>query len=173
MMNIRLSVKLATKLKIGKLPSVPLADNPINDWSAHLFTSKRSQYIILCNTMSMYSCLMFGKSISDKSTFIARTLSTIREFMDADGNESVYDTYIAPSNDFVTFAKALNRSVTGSMNDHIHGAKLYLEMDKSPHDVGFQLNKTPLSSLANSDGRKYANPNEAFALLKARLGEPS
>ena len=116
---------------------------------------------------------MFGKGISNESTLISQSLSTIREFMDADGNESVYDTCIAPSSGLFTFAKALNRSVTGSMNDHIHGAKLYLAMNKNPHVVGFQLNTTPLSSLANSDGRKYANPNEAFALLKARLGEPS
>ena len=31
----------------------------------------------------------------------------------------------------------------------------------------------PLSSLTNSDGRKYANPKEAIALLKARWEEPS
>jgi len=116
---------------------------------------------------------MFGRGISNDSTFIVRALSTIREFMSADGNESVYNTCIAPSSEFVTFAKALNRTVTGSMNDLIHGAKLYLEMDNSPHDVGFQLNTTPLSALENSDGQKYASPNEVFLQLKPRLREPS
>jgi hypothetical protein len=62
-MIFRLSQKLATKLKEGNLPSVPLDENPYADWSAHLFTADRTQYIIVANMKALYSVVMFGKGI--------------------------------------------------------------------------------------------------------------
>lgn len=60
-MIFRLSQKLATKLKEGNLPTVPLDSNPYADWSAHLFTADRTQYIIVTNTKALYSVVMYGK----------------------------------------------------------------------------------------------------------------
>jgi hypothetical protein len=65
-----------------------------------------------------------------------------------------------------SFAKALNRSVTGSMNDLINNAKAWLEEDDvSPHAIGFELNDVLLSALAESKTDFYRNPNEAFKQL--------
>lgn len=164
-MIIRLSQKLAAKVKAGRLAEKPFDENQYADWSAHLFTFDRSQYIVLCNTKSLYCCFMYGKGITNAGIFIERALSTIREFMEDDGQLFAYQKFIAPSSASVTFAKALSRSVTGSMNDHIQGAKFLLEDEFSPHDLGFRLNKTPLSALTDADGKKYANPCEAFKLL--------
>ena len=164
-MIIRLSQKLATKIKAGKLPEMPLDENEYADWSAHLFTADRTQYIILCNTKALYSCVMYGRGISDDSTFIARALDTIREFTADDGKQFVYRKFIAPSSGTVSFAKALNRSVTGSMNDHIHAAKFMLEDDMAPSEIGYRLNETPMSALVGPDGRKYGYPKEVFKRL--------
>ena len=76
-MIIRLSQKLAKKLKLGTLPSLPSDENPYADWSAHLFTADRTQYIILTNTQSLYSVVMYGKGIADDSRFIGRALDNI------------------------------------------------------------------------------------------------
>ncbi len=146
-MILRLSQKLNTKIKAGKLIEMPLDENPYADWSCHLFTADRTQYIILMNTASLYSCVMYGRGISDDSTFIARALDTIREFTADDGKQFIYRKFIAPSSGTVSFAKALNRSVTGSMNDHIHAAKFMLEDDMAPSDIGYRLNETPMSAL--------------------------
>ena len=72
----------------------------------HLFTADRTQYIIMSNTPSLYSCVMYGKGITDDSRFIERVLSTIREFMEDDGQAFVYQKFIAPSSATVSFAKA-------------------------------------------------------------------
>ena len=74
-MIFRLSQKLATKLKEGNLPAVPLDENPYADWSAHLFTVARTQYIIVANTRALYSVVIYGKGITDYSEFISRALS--------------------------------------------------------------------------------------------------
>ena len=84
-MIFRLSQSLAKKLKEGTLPSVPLDENPYADWSAHLFTADRTQYIIVTNTRALYSVVMYAKGITDYSEFISRSLSTLREFMEDDG----------------------------------------------------------------------------------------
>ena len=73
---------------------------------------------------------------------------------------------IAPASGTVSFAKALNRSVTGSMNDLIKFAKMYLTEDNmTPHDTCLKLNDMPMSALKNAEGRKYAIPRDAFKRL--------
>jgi len=52
-MIFRLSQKLNTKIKAGKLNAMPLDENPYADWSCHLFTANRTQYIIMSNTKSL------------------------------------------------------------------------------------------------------------------------
>jgi hypothetical protein len=170
-MILRLSQKLATKLKEGTLPAVPLDENPYADWSAHLFTADRTQYIIVANTKSFYSVVMYGKGIIDYSQFISRALDNLREFMEADGQSFVYQRLIAPTSGSVRFAKALDRTATGSMNELVKFAKFYLELDElSPHDVGFKLNDVLLSALAPSKADGYGKPNEAFKALADGLG---
>ena len=163
-MILRLSQKLTKKLNEGKLCEMPLDDNPYADWSCHLFTADRTQYSIMSNTKSLYSCVMYGKGITDDSRFIERALSTIREFMEDDGQQFSYRKFIAPASGTVSFARALNRLVTGSMNELVMEAQMYLvEDDMSPHEVGFKLNETPLSVLGKPCG--YDKPREVFKRL--------
>lgn len=167
-MIFRLSQKINTKIKAGTLGTLPLDDNALADWSSHLFTADRTQYILLSNSKSLYSTVLFGKGITNDGQFIDRALGSIREFMEADGQAFAYHRFIAPASARVGFAKALNRSVTGSMNELIASATLWLsEGEMSPFDVGFRLNDILISSLPGPDGRGYGNPKEAF---KALLG---
>lgn len=170
-MIIRLSQKLAKKIKVGKLAERPLAENQYADWSANVFNVGRTQYIILCNTKSLYCCFMFSKGVTNDGIFIERMLSTIREFMEDDDLASEFQQHIAPACEPVTFAKTISRSVTGSMNDHVQGAKFLIDDGFSPHELGFRLNGTPLSALTDSDGRKFATPNEVFKLLSRGTNE--
>jgi len=159
-MILRLSQKLNTKIKAGKLSEMPLNDNPYADWSCHLFSADRTQYMIVTNTPSLYSTVMFGRGITNDSHFIERTLSSLREFTEYDGQSFVYQKFVAPASGTVSFAKALNRSVTGSMNDMIQCEKIWLiDEELSPFDVGFKLNEMPMSALG------YAKPKDAFKRL--------
>jgi hypothetical protein len=165
-MIFRPSQKLNAKMRVGTLEAVSLDENPLADWSAHLFVAGRSQYIFLSNTKSLYSMVMYGKGITNDDQFMARALSSIREFMEEDGQGFVYHRFIAPATASVRFAKALDRSVTGSMNDLIRHAAFWLdEGEISPFDVGFRLNDTLLSALAPSDSIPYGKPRDAFRAL--------
>ncbi len=156
-MIFRLSQKLAKKLKVA-LKSVALPDeNPFADWSAHLFTARRTQYIILTNTSSLYSVLMLGKGITDDSLFLNAALAHIRESLCREGMEFIFRNFIEPASREVAFSKPLNRSVIGSMNDLVFQAKFLLtEREESSSEVSSQLDETPMSAL------RYRNPREVF-----------
>lgn len=165
-MIIRLSQKLNTKIKAGNLSDLPLDENPYADWSCHLFTAGRTQYILLSNTASLYSCIMYGKGITDDSLFIERALSTIRDFMEDDGQAFVYQKFIAPASATVSFAKAINRKVTGSINELVMAATSSLESGEvAPHEVGFGLNNLLLSAIVTKQDQRYGRPSEAFKRL--------
>ena len=118
-MILRLSQKLATKIKVAPKICAPPDPNPFADWSAHLFIADRAQYILLTNTPSLYSVVTFGRSITDDSEFLDAAMSALREYMVADGMEFIFRKFVAPASGEVRFSKALSRSVTGSMNDLI------------------------------------------------------
>jgi hypothetical protein len=166
-MIFRLSQKLNANIKARSSESLPLDENPFADWSAHLFAANQTQYIILCNTKSLYSVVMYGKGITDQSLFIDRALGNLREFMEADGQESLHRRFIVSTTGSVRFAKALNRSITGSINDMINQATYWLAQgDISPFHIGFRLNETPMSALARS-GSPFGIPREAFKALES------
>jgi hypothetical protein len=165
-MILRLSQKLNKKIKAGTLKAMPLDENPYADWSCHLFAVDRTQYILVSNTRSLYSCVLYGKGITNDCVFIERVLSSLREFMEDDGQAFIYEKFVAPASATVSFAKALDRPVTGSMNELIGQATDWLEAgDVAPHDLGFGLNDVLLSAIAASKSDKYGKPNEAFKRL--------
>jgi hypothetical protein len=109
---------------------------------------------------------MFGNGITDYSEFISRALSSLREFMEDDGQIIVYQRFIAPTSRSVRFVKALDRSVTGSINELVKYATFYLEDgETSPFEVGFKLNDVLLSALGTSKSDPYGKPKEAFKAL--------
>lgn len=86
--------------------------------------------------------------------------------MEDDGQAFVYQKFIAPASATVSFAEALNRKVTGSMNELVMAATCSLESGEvAPHDVGFGLNDFLLSAIASKEDRGYGRPKEAFKQL--------
>lgn len=154
-MIFRLSQKLNTKINAGVLSVLPLDDNSFSDWSAHLFVADRVQYILLSNTSSLYSTVMLGGGITNKTIFIEHALESVREYLEADGHEPVYRRLIYPESGTISFSKALNRSVTSSMTDMIRFATAMLVEDEiPPRDIGFKLNEIPFSWLKQGTPRK-------------------
>ena len=160
-MILRVSAKLGKKIHVSPAKSLPADPNPFADWSANLFTADRVQYVLITNTPSLYSMVMYGRGMTDDGEFVSRVTSYMGEFICDDGHVFLFERLIAPSTARVAFSKSLNRSVTGSMNDLVSQAKfLLVEREMSPYETSLQLNKVPMSYL------KYDNPRQAFLKLK-------
>lgn len=100
-MIFRLSEKLSTQVKVVSLAGLPLDDNPYADWSARIFSVARTKHLILTNTKSLYSTVTYAKGINSENEFVGRALGSIRKFLDDDGQQLVYDRFIAPASSSV------------------------------------------------------------------------
>jgi len=163
-MIFRLTLKLAKKIGIAPLPAIPYDNNRnrILDWNAHLFTAQRIQYIILTNTVSLYSIVMQGRGITNDKKFIREALSCMHDFMIIDGNKVMYENFIEPESKTIYFSKIVDRRVSGSMNDFIFQAKVHLvRLHQSLFHVSLLLNESPMSYL------KYGCPKDVFRALSS------
>jgi hypothetical protein len=156
-MIFRLSQKLATKLKVKRRDVLALEENPLADWSAHLFMAGRTQYILLANTKSLYSTLILGKGISNEKDFIQCAANGIRAQLE----RTDYQRLVVPSNEAVRFAKALGRSVTGSFNDMTKHAAYWLANEVPPSEIGLRLSDIPMSGLRSSFS-SHVFPKDVF-----------
>jgi len=156
-MIFRLSVKLGKKIRFDYDQALPPSPNPLLDWSADLFTADRTQYILVTNTASLYSLVMYGKGMTDETRFLGDTIAAMRDVMRADGFLPIFESAIDPSFYPAALAKRENRSVIGSMNDFIFQARLRLpRQDISPYGISSFLNSTLMSYI------DYRPPREEF-----------
>jgi hypothetical protein len=95
-MIFRLSHKLNAKIKAGTLRALALHENPLADWSAHLFVASRTQYLLLSNTRSLYSTVMYGRGVTTDSHLIERALGGIRESMAQQGERLIPSVRSSP-----------------------------------------------------------------------------
>jgi uncharacterized protein DUF6933 len=109
-MIIRVSLKLAKKLKISPSRPAPPESNPFADWSAHLLTADRTHYVIVTNTASLYSTVFYGRELA--SQFLNRALDSIREFMVDDGFEFIFQRLVAPATQSVRLPYDANASLS-------------------------------------------------------------
>ncbi|MFC1551918.1 DUF6933 domain-containing protein [Candidatus Latescibacterota bacterium] len=150
-MIIRLTKKLAKKIhSLDAMNNLLPAKNPYLDWSANLFRSEQVQYIIITNTVSLYSMIMPGRGITDHKNFIDGVMIAMRDFLIVDDNEAIYSLFIEPNISPMMFAKSLNRSVTGSMRELIFEAQfLFRYKDLSLWDISRRMNETPMTLIQN------------------------
>ena len=167
-MIFRISTKLGKKIHLTPDQILPVDPNPYADWSANLFTVGRTQYVIVTNTISLYSMVMFGRGLRNDRLFRERVTECMSEVIRSAGHGSIFEKCIVPSMADVRFSKALNRSVTGSMNEFMGMAKFYLtEGELSPFEVSFRLNGVIMSYL------DYGTPKDVFQELSGKIGNQS
>ncbi|MEQ1903303.1 MAG: plasmid pRiA4b ORF-3 family protein [Pirellulaceae bacterium] len=165
-MIIRPTAKFGAKLKIGPLESLPLHPNPLDDWSATLFTANRRQYLLVTNTRSLYSYLLEGKGLTSGRKFADALIESLCDALEREGVVDNAASAIESVEREVRFAKAHDRSVTGSMNDMIFHAKADLVEDgQTLQETHSRLNRIPFSPL------KFRRPIEVFRSLLA--GNPA
>ena len=165
-MIFRLSQKLNAKIKIGYLQTLPLNDNPFADWTAHLFEVDRTQYILLSNTKSLYSTVIVGKGVTNENLFVQQALTGIQDSLKADHLKSVFARLIAPDTGAVRFARAFNRSVTGSMKElTFHATWKLRQTGPSLQEVSLSLNQELLSAIGSDESYGYGEPRKVFRAM--------
>lgn len=164
-MIVRITSKLGKKIGESPRQTFPLDPNPFVDWTAHLFTADRTQYILVTNTASLYSTVIYGRGITNDSAFLECLTSAIGQFLRDDGNGFFYERFVVSSMGTIYFAKTLDRVVTGSMNDLVKQARFHLTTEEiSPYDLSFVLNDVPM--LAYLGGKSPAMAFKALSITR-------
>ena len=164
-MILRLPQTLNARLGGGPLAASASHANPLLDWSVRAFAAGTKAYVLLSNTRSLYSAVLDGVPGETRTQLADRVAGVVGRILDAAGRLAGVDSELAPES--VRFAKALDRSVTGSMNELVAYAEMLLaDGDLSVPEVGVRLNDLLLSALARA-GKKYGTPREAFTALIA------
>jgi len=154
---LRVSAKLGKKIHLDYEQALPPSPNPFLDWSADLFTADRVQHILVTNSASLYSVVIYGKGVTGETRLFGDTLAAMRHIMNADGFANVFEDVIAPHSYPSALAKRENRSVIGSMNDFIFQSRFLLARhEMSPDDLSAFFNRTPMSYI------DYRHPREEF-----------
>ena len=144
----RVTKKLAKKIKIIPAVAQPPHNDPFLDWTANLFMVSRWQCIILTNSASLYSVVIPGRGVPNEKAFVGQSLKALRKSMAFEGLASFYDIHIASYNDRITFCKAGDRRVLGSMNELVFQARCdLLERGYPLAQVNQRLNRIPMSKL--------------------------
>ncbi|MBD3307225.1 hypothetical protein GF348_12650 [candidate division KSB3 bacterium] len=162
-MIFRITQKLARKIKVVPVTALPPHDNPLLDWTANLFMVSRWQCILMTNSRSLYSVVLPGKGVPNELAFVEQSMKALVNCLMRDGIIGLYEAEIAPAIDSVSFCKAGDRRVLGSMNELIFQAKVdILHIGHPLQLVNYNLNRTLLSLL---NGR---HPIEALVALADR-----
>ncbi|MDD4050581.1 MAG: hypothetical protein PHR28_01605 [candidate division Zixibacteria bacterium] len=159
-MILRVTQKLARKIKVAPASCLDPDPEPYGDWTANLFVAARRQYIIISNTRSLFTVLTFGREITDKDEFINRFLMVLELFLTRQRLEPIYFGRIAPASETIVFSKTGDKRVLGSMNDLVIEARTAIAYrGRSLFDAAAGMNDMPMGML------KYHFPRKEFLAL--------
>lgn len=150
-MIFRLTRKLSAKLEVAPAPSLPSAENPLLDWTAHLFMAGHRQYIIVTNTATLYSCVIPGGRCRSVSVFMGNFAQGFADVLERDGLGPLPDFVFDCLQEKSVFCRASDRRVLGSINDLVFGVKVYITEAGLPlQEVSHRLNQTPMKLIKHS-----------------------
>jgi hypothetical protein len=164
-MIFRLTQKMAKKIGVEGMTYVPPEGDAFLDWCAQLFTARRVQYIMLVNTKSLFTTLMYGRGVTEKDGFIKGVFGHMAAELPGSLIRPAYERFIEPDSGPIVFSKVGDRRVLGSMNDMAYRASGHIiEQGCRPDAAAFLLNRAPMGQL------KMETPADVFEeMMRGRL----
>ncbi|MCC6507642.1 MAG: hypothetical protein IT423_00935 [Pirellulaceae bacterium] len=162
-MIIRMSQKLNAKVKAGKPADLPLAEDPLLDWSTELFNSGRHPYILISNTKSLYSRIISGNEVTSSKQLLSHVHQALLDQLSRDGLTAAVAKLTSIDMAEAQIAKSLNGEVIRSMNELILTANVVLSLRESRlAESSTELNGTLLTILSTTK-RGFGKPKDVMA----------
>jgi hypothetical protein len=163
-MIFRLTQKLAKKLNMTDLPQTDTHDNG-SAWYGNLFRVGGIQYILLTESLTLFSFVFHGKGIVDAATLTNRAKLLIETRFKENGWLSVLGTHISFDLATPTLLAAQDRSVLSSMNGMLGLLKSQIEEGK--WDLEFLSNEINIV-LFTKNGVMNDSESRVEQIAKAR-----
>ena len=141
-MQIRITQKLAKKIKVKTLSEPDGEVHPYLDWVARLFTFDRIQYILITHRSSLLSTVIYGRGINTSSAFTNASQIAIKECLSFYHFDSIFQDLINPSFSSPSITKVNDRRVNGCMTELVYNAQwdLHDYRASTPLHLMVQLN---------------------------------
>ena len=146
MLTLRLTQKLAHRIRVDLPAEVPPAGQACADWCCHAFTFTRCRYLLVTHATTFYSVVMLARGAANASGLIKTVTSGLRTYLAQAGHSFAFEQFIAPETMVVAFSPVKNRQILGVMNEFIQMAPHYL-VDLSPFETSDRLNRCPIGPL--------------------------
>jgi hypothetical protein len=142
----------------------------LGDWFVETATFDHQRHLLFTNAVSLYGFWVRGVRKADRTRLGGLFASHLRATMAGDGFTERECQAICRSGSEFRFAKTNNRSVTGSMNDHVQCSRWYFDPETGPKEdlptINARLNHTPMGALA--PGQHLDFPVDVLARIVRR-----
>ena len=165
MLTLRLTQKLAGRLRVDLPAEVPPAGHVCADWCCHAFTFNRYRYLLVTHATTFFSVVMLAQGAGNASGLIETVTLGMRTYLPQAGHAFAFEQLIAPQMMEVAFSPVKNRQILGVMNEFIQMAPYFLT-DLSPFETSDRLNQCPVGPLDGHSPARFFPPGpiEPFSL---------
>lgn len=168
MLTLRCTQRVRTRLRLPEqLPEAPASTGALGDWYVHLVRFGRSEFAIATSERCLLTLLLPARALGTSLVpNLHASLRSLLERLDVPDEQVSRELGAMQP---VSFARATNRRVLGSMNDLAFQASHYLAHGGNLATLAERLAHTPMSAIGEKPGHLGFPDMLARALLAARV----
>jgi hypothetical protein len=165
-LTLRCTQRVRTRLRLPEqLPEAPASGGALGDWYVHLVRFGRSEFAITTSERCLLTMLLPAREL--RTSLVPNLHASLRSLLKRLGVPEEQVSRELAAMQPVSFARASNRRVLGSMNDFALQASHHLARGDDLAAIAEHLADTPMSAIGEGRGHLGFPNTLARALLAA------
>ncbi|WP_297901138.1 hypothetical protein [Metallibacterium sp.] len=164
MLTLRCTQRVRSRLRLPEqLPEAPASTGALGDWYVHLVRFGRPEFAIATSERSLLTMLLPAREL--RTSLVPNLHASLRSLLERlDVPQECISRELAAMQP-VSFGRATNRRVLGSMNDFAFQASHHLTHGDDLAAIAVRLSHTPMSAIGERPGHLGFPDMLARALL--------
>jgi hypothetical protein len=164
LLTLRCTQRVRTRLRLPEqLPEAPASSGALGDWYVHLVRFGRSEFAIATSERCLLTMLLPAREL--RTSLVPNLHASLRSLLERLGVPEEQVSRELAAMQPVSFARANNRRVLGSMNDFVLQASHHLARGDELATIAERLADTPMSAIGEGRGHLGFPDMLARALL--------
>jgi hypothetical protein len=167
-LTLRCTQRVRTRLRLPEqFPETPASTGALGDWYVHLVRFGRSEFVIATSERCLLTMMLPAREL--RTSLVPNLHASLRSLLERlDVPQECISRELAAMQP-VSFARASNRRVLGSMNDFAFQASHYLTHGDDLPTIAERLAHTPMSAIGEGRGHLGFPDMLARALLASSV----
>ena len=169
MLTLRCTQRVRTRLRLPEqLPEAPASTGALGDWYVHLVRFGRSEFAMATSERCLLTMLLPAREL--RTSLVPNLHASLRSLLERLDVPQERVSRELSAMQPVSFARASNRRVLGSMNDFALQARHYLTRGDDLPTIAERLSHTPMSAIGEGRGHLGFPDMLGRALLASTAG---